>query len=314
MASDRDPYEVLGVSKSASEDEIRSAYRKLARTYHPDVCTEQDAEKKFAAVQEAYEILSDKEKRAAYDRFGRVGAAGPGGQPGPGGFGGGWGGGQQVDPGDFQDIFEQMFRGQGGGFGGQPRGAARPAPHRGVDVNRTVSVTFQTAALGGTEHVSLDDGSSVDLHIPAGVEDGSKLRLRGRGGAGASGGARGDVMVTVKVGGHPFFTRQGLDLHVSVPITISEAALGTSVRVSLPKGSVDLRIPPGRSSGAKLRVRGQGIANEKDEVGDLYATVQIVAPKDLTDPQRSTLKLLGENLPDPRIDTPGVESIPAEQD
>lgn len=311
MAADRDPYETLGVARSASDDEIRSAYRKLARTYHPDICTEPDAEKKFAAVQEAYEILSDTEKRAAFDRFGRVG--GPGGGAGPGGPSGGWGGGQQVDPADFQDIFEQMFRGQGG-FGGQPRAAARPASHRGVDVAKTISVTFQTAAIGGTEYLVLDDGSKVDLHIPAGIDGGGKLRLRNRGGAGSGGGPRGDVIVTVQVGGHPYFTRQGLDLLVTVPITIAEAACGTSVRVSLLKGSVDLTIPPGSSSGARLRVRSQGITNEKDVKGDLYAVIQIVAPKDLPQQAMSDLEAIGHTLPDPRLDTPGVESIPAKAD
>ncbi len=310
MAADRDPYETLGVSRSASDDEIRSAYRKLARTYHPDVCTEPDAEKKFAAVQEAYEILSDKEKRAAFDRFGRVGGPGSSAESG---FGGGWGGGQQVDPADFEDIFEQMFRGQGG-FSGQPRSAARPAPHRGVDVSKAISVTFQTAALGGTEHLVLDDGSKVDLHIPRGIEDGGKLRLRGRGGTGSGGGPQGDVIVTVNLGGHPYFTRQGLDLIVTVPITITEAANGTSVRVSLLKGSVDLTIPPGSSSGARLRVREQGITSEKDIKGDLYAVIQIVAPKDLSKEAASQLKDIGTTLPDPRLDTPGVESIPAKAD
>jgi len=309
MAADHDPYETLGVTRSASDDEIRAAYRKLARTYHPDVCTETDADKKFAAVQAAYEILSDKNKRAAFDQFGRVGAPG---RPGHG-PGGGWGGAQQVDPADFEDIFEQMFRGQDG-FGGQPRAAARPAPHRGVDVTKTISVTFQTAALGGTEHVTLDDGSKVDLHIPAGIEDGGKMRLRGRGGSGGGGGSMGDVIVTVKVGGHPSFTRQGLDLLVTVPITIAEAANGTSVRVSLLKGSVDLTIPPGSSSGARLRVRGQGIASEQDAKGDLYAVIQIVAPSDLSEQAVAELEAIGNTLPDPRLDTPGVESIPAQAD
>lgn len=306
MAADRDPYETLGVSRSATDDEIRSAYRTLARTYHPDVCTEPDAEKRFAAVQEAYEILSDTEKRAAFDRFGRVGA--PGSSAGSG-YGGGWGAARQVDPADFEDIFEQMFRGQGGGFGGRGRATARPTPHRGVDVSLAISVTFQTAALGGTEHLVLDDGSKVDLHVPAGIEDGGKMRLRGRGGAGTSGGSAGDVIVTVNVGGHPYFTRQGLDLLVTVPITIAEAANGTSVRISLLKGSVDLRIPPGSSSGARLRVRGQGIANEQSDTGDLYAVIQIVAPKDLSREASDQLEAIGDTLADPRVDAPGVESI-----
>lgn len=310
MASEPDPYETLGVTRSATDDEIRSAYRKLARTYHPDVCTEPDSEKKFAAVQSAYETLSDTEKRAAFDRFGRTG--GPGGGPAPGS---GWSGGQQVDPGDFQDIFEQMFRGQrDGGFGGQPRSAARQAPQRGGDVSKTIHVTFLTAAIGGTEHLGLDDGSKVDVHVPAGIEDGGKMRLRQQGGAGGAGGDRGDVIITVKFGGHPFYTRQGLDLIVNVPITIAEAAIGTTVRVSLLKGSVDLRIPAGSSSGTRLRVRGQGITNDKDVTGDLYALVQIVAPKDISDDIKTQLEALGSTLDDPRANTAGVESVQPKTD
>lgn len=310
MASAPDPYETLGVTRSATDDEIRSAYRKLARTYHPDVCTEPEAEKKFAAVQEAYEILSDTEKRAAFDRFGRAGGRGAGPAPGSG-----WGGGQQVDPGNYQDIFEQMFRGQGGGgFGGQPRSAAGPAPQRGVDISKTIQVTFQTAAVGGTEHLVLDDGSKVDLHVPPGIEDGGKMRLRQRGGIGGAGGDRGDVIVTVNIGRHPFYTRQGLDLIVNVPITIAEAAIGTTVCVSLLKGSVDLRIPAGSSSGARLRVRGQGITTEKDVTGDLYAVIQIVAPGDLSDDMKSQLEALGSTLADPRADTPGITSVQAKLD
>ncbi|MDP7030357.1 MAG: DnaJ C-terminal domain-containing protein [Phycisphaerales bacterium] len=307
----RDPYEVLGVSRSATEDEIRAAYRKLARTHHPDVSTEPDADKKFAEVQEAYEILSDAEKRAAYDRFGRAG--GPGASSGPGGPAGGWGG-QQVDPSQFEDIFEQMFGGGGrtagpGGFGaGGPR-ATRQAPQQGGNVSHTVSITFQTAARGGTEHLELQDGSQVDLRIPAGIEDGAKLRIRGRGGMGAHGGGRGDVIVTVNVGRHPWLTRQGLDLSVEVPITIAEASLGTTVRVSLLKGSVDLRIPPGSSSGTRLRVRGQGLAPESGDPGDLYAVVAIAAPKDLSDADKARLEDLSARLPDPRTDHAGVESI-----
>ncbi len=312
--AERDPYEVLGVSRTATEDEIRAAYRKLARTHHPDVSTEPDADKKFAEVQEAYEVLSDAEKRAAYDRFGRAGAPGTGG--GPGDFSGGWGG-QQVDPSQFEDIFEQMFGGGGpggrpsagpGGFGGGGPRTARRTPRRGADVPLTVSVTFQTAALGGTEHLELQDGSNVDLRIPAGIDEGAKLRIRGRGGAGMDGGDRGDVIVTIHVGRHPWLTRQGLDLSVDVPITIAEAAIGTKVRVSLLKGSVDLRIPPGSSSGTRLRVRGQGITPESDDAGDLYAVIAVVAPKELSEADLDNLKSLAGRLPDPRADLPGVNS------
>ncbi|MCH2140787.1 MAG: DnaJ domain-containing protein [Phycisphaerales bacterium] len=307
MALERDPYDVLGVSRTASDEEIRQAYRALARTHHPDVSTEPDADKKFAEVQEAYELLSDAEKRAAFDRFGK---AGPSGFPGGGAPGGGWGG-QQVDPSQFSDLFEQMFSGDGG-FAGGPRSASRPGPRHGTDVSKNLTVTFQTASLGGTEHLELENGDRVDLKIPAGVEDGAKLRLRGKGGPGVAGGSPGDVIVTISVGGHPYFTRQGLDLMVDIPITIAEAALGTSVRVKLLKGSVDVRIPPGSSSGTRLRVRDQGIETPDGKRGNLIASVEVVAPKNLSDAERITLESLGRDLPDPREGHPGVESV-AEQ-
>ncbi len=311
--AERDPYEVLGVSKTASEDEIRAAYRKLARTHHPDVSTEPDADAKFAEVQKAYEILSDAEKRAAYDRFGRAGVPGA-----PGGPGGNWGG-QQVDPGDFQDIFEQMFGGGGpgagpGGFSGSGPRTARRAPRRGADIPRSVTVTFQTAALGGREHLELQDGSDVDLRIPAGIDEGAKLRIRGRGGVGTDAGERGDVIVTVHIGRHPWLTRQGLDLSVDVPITITEAAIGTKVRISLLKGSLELRVPPGSSSGTRLRVRGQGITPESGEAGDLYAVITVVAPKGLSEQDRAALASISGRLPDPRADLSGVESASPDED
>lgn len=307
MSLDRDPYDVLGVSRSASDDEIRKAYRALARTHHPDVSTEPDAEKRFAEVQEAYEVLSDAEKRAAYDRFGH--AAGPGSGPAPGGAG--WSG-HQVDPSQFEDLFAEMFGGGGGGFGGRGRTSTRPPQRRGVDVTKSITVTFRTAALGGTERIDLDDGTSVNLRIPIGVEEGAKLRIRSKGGAGAGGGDRGDVIVTIHVGGHPFFTRQGKDLLVDVPITIAEAALGTTVRVELLKGTVDVQIPAGSGSGTRLRIRGQGIKTESNSAGDLYAIVQVAGPKPLTDELKSLMESVKPLLPDPRLEAPGVQTPPSE--
>ena len=308
-------------SRSATADEIRSAYRKLARTHHPDVSTEADADKKFAEVQEAYEVLSDAEKRAAFDRFGRVGTPSSGARHGyrPGGTaGGGPGGrpGQQVDPSQFEDIFEQMFGGggpggqPGGGFGGGPRAAPQP----GVDITKNVSITFQTAATGGSEHLELNNGSHVDLRIPAGIEEGAKLRLRGHGGSGSGGGAKGDLIATIHIGGHPWFTRQGLDLMVNVPITIAEAISGAKVRVSLLKGSVDVQIPPGSSSGTRLRIRGQGIQPDAGVAGDLFAIVQIVVPRDVPSVVRDAIEPVSAALPDPRIDAPGVETANSASD
>lgn len=314
--AERDPYEVLGVSRSATADEIRSAYRKLARTHHPDVSTEADADKKFAEVQEAYEVLSDAEKRAAFDRFGQVGTPSSGARPGyrPGGTARGGPGarpGQQVDPSQFEDIFEQMF--SGGGPGGQPGGGfgggdPRAAPQPGVDITQNVSITFQTAATGGSEHLGLNSGSHVDLRIPPGIEEGAKLRLRGHGGPGSGGGAKGDLIATIHIGGHPWFTRQGLDLMVNVPITIAEAVCGTKVRVSLLKGSVDVQIPPCSSTGTRLRVRGQGIQPDTGVAGDLFAVVQIVVPRDVPSVVRDAIEPVSAALPDPRIDAPGVET------
>ena len=314
--AERDPYEVLGVSRSATADEIRSAYRKLARTHHPDVSTEADADKKFAEVQEAYEVLSDAEKRAAFDRFGQVGTPSSGARPGyrPGGTARGGPGarpGQQVDPSQFEDIFEQMF--SGGGPGGQPGGGfgggdPRAAPQPGVDITQNVSITFQTAATGGSEHLGLNNGSHVDLRIPPGIEEGAKLRLRGHGGPGSGGGAKGDLIATIHIGGHPWFTRQGLDLMVNVPITIAEAVCGTKVRVSLLQGSVDVQIPPCSSTGTRLRVRGQGIQPDTGVAGDLFAVVQIVVPRDVPSVVRDAIEPVSAALPDPRIDAPGVET------
>lgn len=293
MAAARDYYEILGIEKTASEDEIRSSFRKLARRYHPDVCKEDGADARFAEVQEAYEVLSDEEKRESYDRFGRAGS----------GSGAGWnnrtGGGPQPDPSDFQDIFEEMFNGRGGGSpfsGGAPRSA------RGSDISSRVSITFMTAAMGGQESIRLDDGTTVSIKIPAGIEDGSRLRVRGKGGTGHNGGPAGDVIVTVRVGGHPIFSRNGLDLSVDIPVSVVEAIAGTSISVPLLQGHVELRIPEGSSSGQKLRITGKGIEDPTGRKGDFFAIVQIRAPKrsSLSEAGQEALDSLATTLPDPR--------------
>ncbi len=297
MAADRDYYEILGIEKTASEDEIRSAFRKLARRYHPDVCKEDGAEARFAEVQEAYEVLSDKEKRESYDRFGRAGmGAGPGG---PGGWNYRPGGSGHVDPSDFQDIFEEMFSGRGGG---SPFSGGTPRATRGSDISSRVSITFMTAALGGEETIKLDDGTSVSMKIPAGIEDGSRLRVRGKGGAGHNGGSAGDVIVTVRVGGHPIFSRSGLDLSVDIPLNVVEAIRGTTISVPLLQGEVELRIPEGSSSGQKLRIPGKGIEEPSGRKGDFYAVIQIRTPKasTLSDAGQEALDSLAGDLPDPR--------------
>ena len=321
MSKLRDYYEVLGVPRGANADQVRKAYRRLARQLHPDMNKAPDAAKKFGEVQEAYDVLSDEEKRKAYDRFGHAGVGAGTGGPAPGwsdgaGVRGGrtvWTSeGADVNGGDFASIFEQMF---GGGMrpdmGGRGQRAARP-PQRGQDFEHTITVTFMTAALGGSEQIRFgagDDVATITVKIPAGIETGGKLRVKGRGGA-SPGGTPGDLILTVQVGQHPYFRRDGLDLQIEVPVNIAEAAFGISVSVPLLKdGSVDVKIPPGIASGQKLRVRGKGIVNGQGETGDYYVVVQILAPvAQLLDAQdRAALERLGEHLINPRKSAPWID-------
>lgn len=313
MAHTKDYYQTLGVERTATEDDIRKAYRRLARQYHPDVNKDPDAARRFNEITEAYEVLSDKEKRSNYDRFGHAGTHGsvsgaggrrsPGWTPGSGGFQG------DFSAGDFSDIFEQMFRGQGASpFGGGGRSRAR----RGADIEHELAITFMTAALGGTEQLRLTPAGKpaemIEVKIPPGIEDGAKLRIRGRGGPGvtASGaeGEHGDLLLTIRVGEHPFFRREGLDVLADVPITIAEAALGATVTVPLLKGTVDIKIPPGTSSGQRVRVKGRGIRDAKGREGDFYAVIQIVAPDSLSAEARQALSQIALDLQNPRKSGP----------
>lgn len=313
---DRDLYEILGVSRTASADEIRRAHRKLVRELHPDVNKAPDAAAQFAQVQEAYDILSDTDKRARYDQFGiagvRGGAAGgapgtpPGGDPfGGGPFGGGQGQWQNIDPGTFEEIFGSVFGGgrgrssrKGSGFGGGSRG---PQPEQGANLNVEETIDFTTAALGGTRSFRLQHtDQTVEVKIPAGVQDGAKLAVRGKGGAGSHGGPPGDLIITLRVAPHPWLRREGNDLLMDVPLSLTEAALGTTVKVPLLEGSVTLRIPAGVRSGQKLRVKGKGIRAAKSAsgaAGDFYAVLQIEAPKELSARQKSLLEELAAELP-----------------
>ncbi|MDP6601436.1 MAG: DnaJ C-terminal domain-containing protein [Phycisphaerales bacterium] len=299
MASTTDYYETLGVDRSATAEEIRKAYRRLARKYHPDVNKEADAATKFAEVQEAYDILSDAEKRKSYDRFG---AAGPGDGMGGDGFRGpySWSqqGGSDVD---FSEVFGSMF---GGGRSPFEGGHAHAPPQAGRDVAEKITVTFMTALHGGVEEVHLADGSRAKVRIPAGFEPGRRLRLKGKGESGMSGGPAGDVLLTVDVGGHPWLRRSGLDIEMDVPINAAEAALGTSVTLPLPLGgTVDLVVPSGVSSGQRLRVKGQGAKRPDGTSGDFYAIVQIVTPP-LDDESTELMEQLKEHLGDVRSDCP----------
>jgi len=294
MTMPRDYYEVLGVKRDASADDLRRAHRKLARQWHPDVNKTPEAAAKFAEAQEAYDILSDADKRARYDRFGHAGLQGgadaaASDQP----FGSGFGGfdPSQIDP----EMFDQIFGGMGGGMGGgRTRGRPR-GPSQGQDRHAETTVPFQVSILGGRHGVN-NGQRTVDMQIPAGIEDGGQLRVRGQGDAGHNGGPAGDLIVTVRVAPHPEFRRDGDDILRDVHISILDAALGAKVDVPLLKGTVTLTIPPGTGSGKRLRVRGQGVRRPAGATGDFLAIVQLDVPADLNDQDRAALETMRDSL------------------
>jgi curved DNA-binding protein len=285
----RDYYEILGVPRGASDEEIRSAYRKLAREHHPDVSNDPGAEDRFKEVSEAYEVLRDPEKREKYDRLGanrKVGEDVSGGS----GFGGGFGGGDGQGFGDgagFSDFFESFF---GGG-----RGASRGFDGfsmRGGDQEATLEVTLEEAARGGKRKISLADGRDFEVQIPPGVRDGQKIRLAGQGGEGASGGPAGDLYLRVRTKPHPRFRREDDDLVVEIAVAPWEAALGATVPVPTLHGNAKVKVPAGSSSGRRLRLRGEGMPGPGGRKGDLYASVRIVVPKVLEKRERELFEEL----------------------
>jgi molecular chaperone DnaJ len=322
---DKDFYAVLGVDKKASDADLKKTYRKLARQFHPDSNPgDAAAEAKFKEISEAYSVLSDKEQRAEYDQVRAMGSGArfTAGGPGQGGgfedvfggmFGGGGqpgGGGQRVrfgQGGGFEDILGGMFGGGAGGAGfGQPSGGYRGfgGPSKGRDVTASTTLDFTTAIAGDTIKLSQGNGRPVNVRIPAGVADGQKIRLRGRGEASPDGGDAGDLVVLVHVRKHPVFERDGQHLRVDVPVTFVEAALGATIQVPTLGGEpVKLRVAPGTPSGRVLRVKGRGVAT-KDGTGDLLATVQVAVPSHLSDKAREAVEALAAALPDenPRED------------
>lgn len=313
MSSKRDYYEVLGVAPAADANAIRSAHRKLAREFHPDINKDDDASAKFSEIQEAYDVLSDTDKRARYDRMGHAGVDGP---AQPHGGGGAW---SSVDPDTFEDIFGGVFGGRRrgpSGFGDFRGGAdfsPQRGPQRGSDAELTLDVGFATAAFGGKEQLRLgsaDGGTStIDVTVPKGTIDGAVLRVRGKGHSGTAGGSNGDLLLKVHVGGHPWFTRDGLDLSIDVPISIVEASIGGKVGVPLLRGTATLTIPPGVSSGARLRLKGKGITDEKDVSGDLYALIEIVAPENISDTLKAAIEAIAPSLEDPRANVAWAAEI-----
>ena len=294
-----DPYAILGVARGASEKDIKSAYRKLAKELHPDRNKDNPkATERFSEVTTAYDLLSDKDKRARFDRGeidmngnpaspfgGGFGGAGMGGAGQRGfrhdgfeGFGGGMGGGTGQEAPDLSDLFEGLFggrsaRGGGGPFGG---GGSRRAAPKGASVQYRLKVSLTDAATLASQRITLGDGKTIDLKLPAGVEDGTQMRLGGKGEAGPGG--NGDAIVTIEIQPHPFFKRDGDNLRLDLPLTLAEALGGTKVKVPTADGAVMLTVAPGSSSGRTLRLKEKGMTRKDGSRGDQLVTLQIELP------------------------------------
>jgi molecular chaperone DnaJ len=355
--SKRDYYEVLGVSKNASDDELKTAFRNLARKYHPDVNNASDAEEKFKEINEAYGVLSDADKRAAYDRFGHQGVRGPNGGPG---F-------ETVDFSDFADIFGDMFG--FGGFGGRTRSASRTAPRRGADLQYQVTISFKEAIFGADKEIEITKdeqcgtcsgsgakpgtspktcpecqgrgevrqtrqtllgamvqvttcpvcsgkGSVIETHcttcqgnglvrhtrrkkvsIPAGVDDGTRIRLAGEGQPGMNNGPPGDLYLLVRVRPHKYFRRRDNDIMLDLNVNIAQATLGAEVKVPTVDGDVKLKIPAGTQPGKIIRMRGRGVPYlRSNSRGDQLVIVNVTIPKRLDEEERTLFEQLAEKM------------------
>jgi curved DNA-binding protein len=304
----KDYYDIMGVKKDATQDEIKRAYRKLARKYHPDVSKEADAEAKFKEVGEAYEVLKDPEKRTAYDQLGSQWQAGQEFHPPPGwdaGFefsGGGAGG---PDLGGFSDFFESLY-GRGFHQAGQPGRSSRGFQMRGDDHHARVMVELEDSYNGATRSITLqvsalDDSGRVvtrprtlKVRIPKGIRRGQQIRLAGQGGAGHGGGEAGDLYLEVDFNPRSHYRVEGADVYLDLPLAPWEAALGAIVKVPTPAGVVDLKIPAGSQAGKKLRLKGRGIPAR--EPGDLYVVLQIALPKAENEEQRRVYQAMKQQF------------------
>ena len=277
----RDPYETLGVSRTATPDDIRKAFRKLAKKNHPDLNPgDKAAEERFKAANTANEILSDPERRARFDR-GEIDAAGQDKAPEHAYYrdyaqadaGGRYGPGSGIDPNDLGDIFADFFTARGGGAD-----SAGTRPRRGADRRYRIEVPFLSTVNGATERLTLPDGETLDVRIPPGIEDGQVLRLRGKGDHGRNGGPDGDALIEVGALPSPIYKRQGVNLELDLPVTLAEAVLGAKVPVPTPRGEVTLTVPAHAEAGQRLRLRGRGVAEHGGKpAGDLYVTLRLVA-------------------------------------
>lgn len=317
---EKDFYKALGVSKDASADEIKRAYRKLAKQYHPDRNPgDESAEDRFKEVGEAYQVLSNEEDRKQYDAIRALSGGGPrfaAGSGGPGGaggagfedifsmFGGGNGGNVRFSSsgggagGGFDDILSQMFGGAGG-FGSSRR------PQRGQDLATEVSIPLRDAVSGSTVKMTAADGRTVTARIPAGVSEGQKIRVSGKGGAGANGGPAGDIIVTIHVEKHPVYEVRGNDVYVDVPVSFGEAALGGTVEVPTLDGkNVSVKVPAGSSTDKLLRVKHRGLPKGKVARGDMYVRLKVMVPKKMSDEARKAAELFtaATRDADPRAD------------
>ena len=290
---DKDFYKILGVAKDAQEAEIKKTYRKLARQFHPDSNPgDAKAEAKFKEISEAFSVLSDKEQRKEYDA---VRAMGGGARFTAGGQGQGGG---------FEDVFSNLFGGGGRGFPGGFGGGFDFGPAAGVDLTARTSIDFIDSIKGATIKLALQGMEALNVKIPAGVQDGQKIKLRGKGRPSPNGGPSGDLIITVRVKPHPVFTRDGANLRVTVPVTFTEAALGANILVPTLGGEpVKLKINPGGPNGRVLRIQGRGV-DAGNARGDLLATVEVAVPSHMSEKAKKALQDFQAVMPDedPRTD------------
>ena len=311
----KDYYKILGVSKTATKEEIKKAYRSLARKYHPDLNPDKkDAEEKFKEVQEAHEVLSDEEKRKTYDMFGSAEFR-PGGRTT-------WKRADETGPAyeysysahdfsGFEDIFKDLFGPGGEGRPGRSRGEAfrdifstvtKERNARGRDLEYQIEIDFDTAIRGGVRDLSISrqkqegvETEKLSVRIPAGVDNGSRIRVQGKG---EGGGAKGDLYLRVKVKPHPIYTRKGDDIYLEVPVTVYEAALGKKIEIPTIDGTAEMTIPPGVQSGTRLRLKGKGVTNLKTKLrGDQYIEIKIAMPDKISEDDRKKFEELERSHP-----------------